>query len=79
MEGVPFLPSVNCHLCNFLKTKGCLFFQSAHGAEILTLSFTSCDPGACKRIAKNGYYLASGGRDCIINLYDVERYVLLML
>jgi hypothetical protein len=25
------------------------------------------------KIAKNSYFLASGGRDCIIHLYDVER------
>ncbi|KAK4270452.1 hypothetical protein QN277_023488 [Acacia crassicarpa] len=62
----------NLHIYN-LETSDYTCIQSAHGAEILTLSFTLCGQHMRKEIAKNGYYLASGGRDCIINLYDVER------
>jgi WD40 repeat protein len=51
----------------------CTFFQGAHDAEILTLSFTLSTQDKSGEIAKNSYFLASGGRDCIIHLYDVER------
>ncbi|XP_028787401.1 mitogen-activated protein kinase-binding protein 1 isoform X2 [Neltuma alba] len=62
----------NLHIYN-LETSDYTCIQSAHGAEILTLSFTLCGQDTCKEIANNSYYLASGGRDCIINLYDVGR------
>lgn len=51
----------------------CILFQGAHDAEILTLSFTLSTQGNSGEIAKSSYILASGGRDCIIHLYDVER------
>ncbi|XP_054779617.1 uncharacterized protein LOC129287476 isoform X2 [Prosopis cineraria] len=62
----------NLHIYN-LETSDYTCIQSAHGAEILALSFTLCGQDICEEIAKNSCYLASGGRDCIINLYDVER------
>ncbi|KAF7845400.1 mitogen-activated protein kinase-binding protein 1 isoform X1 [Senna tora] len=61
----------NLHIFN-LQTSDYTCFQNAHGAEILTLSFT-LGQDICEEFAKNSYYLASGGKDCIINLYDVKR------
>lgn len=48
-------------------------FQGAHDAEILTLSFTLSTLDISKENAKSNYFLASGGRDCMIHLYDVKR------
>lgn len=50
-------------------------FQGAHDGEILTLSFTLSTQDISKEIVKNNYFLASGGRDCMIHLYDVKRCV----
>lgn len=52
----------------------CILFQGAHDAEILTLSFTLSTQSISGEIAKGSYFLASGGRDCIIHLYDVGRW-----
>ncbi|XP_020235251.1 mitogen-activated protein kinase-binding protein 1 isoform X2 [Cajanus cajan] len=62
----------NLHIYN-LQTPDYLCFQGAHDAEILTLSFTLSTLDVSKEIAKNNYFLASGGRDCMIHLYDVKR------
>ncbi|XP_045793438.1 WD repeat-containing protein 62 isoform X1 [Trifolium pratense] len=62
----------NLHIYN-LQTSEYTCLQGAHDAEILTLSFTLSTQDISGEIAKNGYFLASGGRDCIIHLYDVER------
>ncbi|XP_020977016.1 mitogen-activated protein kinase-binding protein 1 isoform X3 [Arachis ipaensis] len=59
----------NLHIYN-LQTSDYTCFQGAHDAEILTLSFSQ---DMSDDIAKNSYFLASGGRDCIIHLYDVGR------
>ncbi|RYR62061.1 hypothetical protein Ahy_A04g019398 [Arachis hypogaea] len=59
----------NLHIYN-LQTSDYTCFQGAHDAEILTLSFSQ---DMSDDIAKNSYFLASGGRDCIIHLYDVDR------
>ncbi|MED6150355.1 hypothetical protein PIB30_071499 [Stylosanthes scabra] len=59
----------NLHIYN-LQNSDYTCFQGAHDAEILTLSFTQ---EMSDDIAKNNYFLASGGRDCIIHLYDVGR------
>ncbi|RDX82457.1 WD repeat-containing protein 62, partial [Mucuna pruriens] len=62
----------NLHIYN-LQTLDYTCFQGAHDAEILTLSFTLSTLDISKDIAKNNYFLASGGRDCMIHLYDVKR------
>ncbi|KOM37600.1 hypothetical protein LR48_Vigan03g098200 [Vigna angularis] len=60
----------NIHIYN-LQTSDYTCFQGAHDGEILTLSFTLSTQD--KEIVKNNYFLASGGRDCMIHLYDVKR------
>ncbi|CAJ1803649.1 unnamed protein product [Sphenostylis stenocarpa] len=62
----------NLHIYN-LQTSDYTCFQGAHDAEILTLSFTLSTVDISEEIAKNNYFLASGGRDCMIHLYDVKR------
>ncbi|KAG5142868.1 hypothetical protein JHK82_018563 [Glycine max] len=62
----------NLHIYN-LHTSDYTCFQGAHDAEILTLSFTLSTQDISKEIAKDNYFLASGGRDCMIHLYDVKR------
>ncbi|KAL2337005.1 hypothetical protein Fmac_011451 [Flemingia macrophylla] len=62
----------NLHIYN-LQTPDYICFQGVHDAEILTLSFTLSTLDVSKEIAKNNYFLASGGRDCMIHLYDVKR------
>ncbi|KAL9315375.1 hypothetical protein ACSQ67_016376 [Phaseolus vulgaris] len=62
----------NLHIYN-LQTSDYTCFQGAHDKEILTLSFTTSTQDISKEIAKNNYFLASGGRDCMIHLYDVKR------
>ncbi|TKY65891.1 Mitogen-activated protein kinase-binding protein 1 [Spatholobus suberectus] len=62
----------NLHIYN-LQTSDYTCFQGAHDAEILTLSFTLSTLDISKEIAENNYFLASGGRDCMIHLYDVKR------
>ncbi|KAK7294641.1 hypothetical protein RJT34_17531 [Clitoria ternatea] len=62
----------NLHIYN-LQTLDYTCFQGAHAAEILTLSFTLCTQDISEKMEKGNYFLASGGRDCMIHLYDVER------
>ncbi|XP_012575368.1 uncharacterized protein [Cicer arietinum] len=62
----------NLYIYN-LQTSDYTCFQGAHDAEILTLSFTLSTQSISGEIAKGSYFLASGGRDCIIHLYDVGR------
>ncbi|KAK7395150.1 hypothetical protein VNO78_15694 [Psophocarpus tetragonolobus] len=62
----------NLHIFD-LQTSDYICFQGAHDAEILTLSFSLSTLDITKEIAKNNYFLASGGRDCMIHLYDVKR------
>ncbi|WVZ05114.1 hypothetical protein V8G54_018460, partial [Vigna mungo] len=62
----------NIHIYN-LQTSDYTCFQGAHDGEILTLSFTLSTQDISKEIVKNNYFLASGGRDCMIHLYDVKR------
>ncbi|KAI8556850.1 hypothetical protein RHMOL_Rhmol05G0287600 [Rhododendron molle] len=64
----------NLHIYN-IHTSEYICFQDTHDAEILSLSFSS----SSKTNAKSGkslesrYFLASGGRDRMIRLYDVKR------
>ncbi|PIA54412.1 hypothetical protein AQUCO_00900752v1, partial [Aquilegia coerulea] len=59
----------NLHVYN-LNTADYTCIQDAHEAEILSLSFTlSSKNSSCP----GRYLLASGGRDRMIHLYDVER------
>ncbi|XP_024627066.1 WD repeat-containing protein 62 isoform X3 [Medicago truncatula] len=62
----------NLHIYN-LQTSDYTCLQGAHDAEILTLSFTLSTQDIYGEIAKGSYFLASGGRDCMIHLYDAER------
>ncbi|XP_019450724.1 PREDICTED: mitogen-activated protein kinase-binding protein 1 [Lupinus angustifolius] len=62
----------NLHIFN-LQTSDYTCFQGAHDAEILTLSFNLATQDVSEEIAKQCYFLASGGRDCVIHLYDVRR------
>ncbi|KAL8121513.1 hypothetical protein AgCh_018297 [Apium graveolens] len=59
----------NLHLYN-LHTSDYIYLQDAHNAEILSLTFSS--PTKEKDI-EGCYFLASGGRDHIIYLYDADR------
>uniref|UniRef100_A0A7N0U4G7 Mitogen-activated protein kinase-binding protein 1 n=1 Tax=Kalanchoe fedtschenkoi TaxID=63787 RepID=A0A7N0U4G7_KALFE len=58
-----------------LHTSTCVCVQDAHGAEILSLSFSSPyqERRMSNKILKRNYLLASGCRDGVIHLYDVER------
>ncbi|KAF8397340.1 hypothetical protein HHK36_016253 [Tetracentron sinense] len=64
----------NLHIYN-LHTFDYTCFQDAHDAEILSLSFSlpSKKNVISGQVAENHYFLASGGRDRIIHLYDVKR------
>ncbi|KAB5552142.1 hypothetical protein DKX38_009453 [Salix brachista] len=64
----------NLHIYNLL-TSDYACFQGIHDAEILSLSFSLSSK---KRVISgdvvdSNYFLASGGRDRVIHLYDVER------
>ncbi|KAJ1389631.1 WD40/YVTN repeat-like-containing domain superfamily, partial [Sesbania bispinosa] len=61
----------NLHIYN-LQTMDYTCFQGAHDGEILTLCFTLSTQDISGGIAKSSHFLASGGRDCIIHLYDVK-------
>jgi WD40 repeat protein len=56
-----------------------LFWQGIHDAEILSLSFSlsSKKHVISGDAVDSNCFLASGGRDRIIHLYDVERLALL--
>lgn len=70
---IKLLCNIECiHLCSW-SFVSCILFQGAHDAEILTLSFTLSTQDIYGEIAKGSYFLASGGRDCMIHLYDAER------
>lgn len=54
-------------------------WQDAHNAEILSLTFSSpTKDDSSERYIKGCYFLASGGRDHIIHLYDVDRFLLII-
>lgn len=53
-------------------------WQDAHNAEILSLTFSSPTKNdSSEKDIEVCYFLASGGRDHIIHLYDVDRFCLL--
>ncbi|XP_010654199.1 uncharacterized protein LOC100240770 isoform X2 [Vitis vinifera] len=63
----------NLHIYN-LHTSDYTCFQDAHDAEILSLSFNlPSRKDFTSHEIKSHYFLASGGRDRLIHLYDVER------
>ncbi|KAK1322204.1 hypothetical protein QJS10_CPA03g01833 [Acorus calamus] len=64
----------NLHVLN-LYTSGYTHIQKAHEAEILSLSFSSPGPKPDTEGPQpdSHHLLASGGRDQIIHVYDVER------
>ncbi|MCD7472936.1 hypothetical protein HAX54_014372 [Datura stramonium] len=63
----------NLHIFN-LHTTDYMCIQGAHDGEILSLSFSlqSIDAPADK-FPHSHYFLASGGKDGMIHLYDVQR------
>ncbi|XP_059305429.1 uncharacterized protein LOC132057014 [Lycium ferocissimum] len=63
----------NLHIFN-LHTANYMCIQGAHDGEILSLSFSlqSIDAPADK-FPHSQYFLASGGKDGMIHLYDVQR------
>ncbi|CAN4106082.1 unnamed protein product [Withania somnifera] len=63
----------NLHIFN-LHTTDYMCIQGAHDGEILSLSFSlqSIDTPADK-FPRSHYFLASGGKDGMIHLYDVQR------
>ncbi|CAL5335071.1 unnamed protein product [Camellia sinensis] len=64
----------NLHVYN-LYTSDYICVQDAHDAEILSLSFSlsSKKDVFSEEILGSYYFLASGGRDRMIHLYDVKR------
>ncbi|XP_037495031.1 mitogen-activated protein kinase-binding protein 1 [Jatropha curcas] len=64
----------NLHIYN-LHTSDYTCFKGVHDTEILSLSFSlssnKCD--ISEEVVDDNYFLASGGRDRIIHLYDVKR------
>ncbi|KAK9291176.1 hypothetical protein L1049_009364 [Liquidambar formosana] len=64
----------NLHIYN-LHTSDYICLQDAHDAEILSLSFSlpSKKDVISEKVFESHYFLASGGRDRIIHLYDIER------
>ncbi|KAJ4823364.1 hypothetical protein Tsubulata_027311 [Turnera subulata] len=63
----------NIHIYNLL-TSDYTCFQDVHDVEILSLSFSSSANNQIIHEEANGnYFLASGGRDRIIHLYDAKR------
>ncbi|KAF2288558.1 hypothetical protein GH714_008535 [Hevea brasiliensis] len=64
----------NLHIYNLL-TSDYTCFEGVHEAEILSLSFgLSTNKGDISEdVADGNYFLASGGRDRIIHLYDGKR------
>ncbi|KAL1808151.1 hypothetical protein ACET3Z_025141 [Daucus carota] len=63
----------NLHLYN-LHTSDYIYIPDAHNAEILSLTFSSPTKNdSSEKDIEVCYFLASGGRDHIIHLYDVDR------
>lgn len=52
-----------------------IIWQDTHDAEILSLSFSSSSKmnSKSKKSLESRYFLASGGQDRMIRLYDVKR------
>ena len=52
------------------------FWQGAHDAEILSLSFSLSNrkEAVSEKAMDSQSFLASGGRDRMIHLYDVKRF-----
>ena len=65
------LGPMHLRILNFWK-----FWQGAHDAEILSLSFSlsSKKEANSEEATDSQSFLASGGRDRMINLYDVNRF-----
>ncbi|XP_056172293.1 uncharacterized protein LOC115672345 isoform X2 [Syzygium oleosum] len=64
----------NIHIYN-LYTSEYTCLKGAHDAEILSLCFSSLGKknSISEGVKDKNYFLASGGRDRVIHLYDVER------
>ncbi|KAL0451055.1 UNVERIFIED_CONTAM: WD repeat-containing protein 62 [Sesamum latifolium] len=64
----------NIYIFN-LYTSDYIFIQDVHGAEILSLSFNLADKNdiASTEALESHRFLASGGRDGRIHLFDVDR------
>ncbi|XP_059667920.1 uncharacterized protein LOC132313247 isoform X2 [Cornus florida] len=64
----------NLHIYN-LHTSDYICFKNAHDAEILSLSFSlpRKKDASSEKVLEANYFLASGGRDRVIRLYDVKR------
>ncbi|KAL0375302.1 UNVERIFIED_CONTAM: WD repeat-containing protein 62 [Sesamum radiatum] len=64
----------NIYIFN-LYTSDYIFIQGVHGAEILSLSFNLADKNdvASTEALESHHFLASGGRDGRIHLFDVDR------
>ncbi|KAI3474177.1 hypothetical protein Pfo_028965 [Paulownia fortunei] len=65
----------NIHIFN-LYTSDYIFIQDAHSAEILSLSFNLADKNdfASTEALESRLFLASGGRDGRLHLFDVDRF-----
>ncbi|KAL8517354.1 hypothetical protein ACS0TY_015553 [Phlomoides rotata] len=64
----------NIHIFN-LYTSDYIFIQDAHAAEILSLSFNLADKNdfSSAEALESRRFLASGGRDGKVHLFDVDR------
>ncbi|KAH9672782.1 transducin/WD40 repeat-like superfamily protein [Citrus sinensis] len=64
----------NLHIYD-LKSSDYTYIEDAHDAEILSLSFSlsSKKDDVLEEVTDSHYFLASGGRDRTIHLYDVKR------
>ncbi|KAM7531959.1 hypothetical protein LguiB_035369 [Lonicera macranthoides] len=64
----------NLHIYN-LQTSDYMCIKDAHNEEILSLSFSSPVKKSAflEQVIESHYFLASGGKDRKIHLYDVER------
>ncbi|XP_048127129.1 mitogen-activated protein kinase-binding protein 1 isoform X1 [Rhodamnia argentea] len=66
----------NIHIYNLYSFEyTCL--KGAHDAEVLSLCFSSLGKKSSisTGVKDNNYFLASGGRDRVIHLYDVKRFM----
>ncbi|KAM3325637.1 mitogen-activated protein kinase-binding protein 1 [Capsicum chacoense] len=62
----------NLHIFN-LHTTDYMCIQGAHDGEILSLSFSLPSIDAPAKFPHSHYFLASGGKDGMIHVYDVQR------